>query len=87
MLENIGVNFKLGQLFMTTFFCIIMFAKIYSEISYMSLSDAMYISLRVQCLSGSSILPKNKLEKIIVATQSIIAYLITSGFLIFSITE
>ena len=83
---DLGVSFKLGQLFMITFFCITIFAKIYNEISDLSLSEAVYVSLRVQCLSGSSILPSDRLEKIIISTQSLITYLITSGLVIFSLT-
>ena len=79
------VGFKLGQLFIVTVFCVLIFAKAYAKLFNISPQEALYISLRIQTLSGSNVLPRNELQKVVVSFQSVIAYLITSGLIIVSV--
>lgn len=84
-MDKIPVSFKLGQLFIVTAFCIIIFAKLYTICYKTSMFEALYISTRMQTLSGANVVPQDEFQKISITLQSIIAYLITSGLIVVSV--
>jgi hypothetical protein len=84
-MDKLPVSFKLGQLFIVTAFCILIFARLYTICFDINIPEALYISSRMQTLSGANVVPQNEFQKISVTIQSIVAYLITSGLLVISI--
>ena len=86
------LNIKLGSLFSITIFFIIIFALIYWKFFKRSFNNAMFNAVLIQTLNGkgssdnSENEPLTNREKTVIAFQSIIAYLITSGIIIISMT-
>ena len=79
------LSFKLTQLFFVMTFCIIIFGNAYSNFFGINIEDALYMSLRIQTMSGSDITPISPEHKILMSFQYILAYLVTSGLIILSI--
>lgn len=77
---------RFSELFITFVFCIIVFTNAYMNFFKMSLEKSLFTSIRIQTLSGSAVQPESQEHKILISLQSIIAYLITSGLLILSIS-
>lgn len=84
-MDKLPVSFKLGQLFAVTIFSILIFAKLYTICFDIEMPEAIYISSRMQTLSGANVVPRNEFQKISVTIQSIIAYLLTSGLIVVSV--
>jgi len=80
------LTFKLTELFFVTLFCIIVFARAYSTFFDYSISEAIYMSLKIQTIAGSSITTPDTEQKILMSFQYILAYFIVSGILIFSMS-
>lgn len=78
------LSFKLTQLFFVTLFCIVVFARAYATFFGFPIFEGMYMSLRIQTMSGSNIPTDNVEQKILMSFQYILAYFIVSGILIFS---
>ena len=79
------LSFKLTQLFFVMTFCIIIFGKAYANFFNIQIEEALYMSLRIQTMSGSDINPVSPEHKILMSFQYILAYLVTSGLIILSI--
>lgn len=77
---------KIGSLFLVTVLVITFYAVIYNQFCNQSFSQALYTSALIQTMNG-----KNDDEdtttrqKMLITSQSILAYMITSGLIIFSI--
>jgi len=84
-MDKLPINFKLGQLFTITLFCIVIFAKLYTICFEIDTYEALYISTRMQTLSGANVVPRDEFQKISVTLQSVIVYLITSGLIVVSV--
>ena len=81
------VGIKIGGLFMVTIIMIIIFTTIYCKILGKKLSQALYTATLIQTLNGKGAdAHMTSTEQMIISTQSIIAYMITSGLLIVSIS-
>lgn len=79
------LNARLSDLFFTFVFCIIIFTNAYITFFKMSLEKALFSAVRIQTLTGASVMPESTEHKILISLQSILAYLITSGLLIVSV--
>lgn len=77
-------SFKLTQLFAVTLYSIFFFGLVYEYLFKLELMEAMYMSLRIQTLSGSYVVATTKEQKIFLSIQSLIAYLVTSGLIVAS---
>lgn len=81
------LSVKLGSLFIITVVLIGVYTLIYSQIFKLSLTEAFYSSTLIQTLNGKGDLANVSDEhKWIIASQSFIGYMITSGILIISMT-
>jgi hypothetical protein len=76
------VSFKLTQLFLVTLLSIIVFGFSYMYFFQLNVEEAMFMSLRVQTLSGSYVVAKTRQQKLLLSIQSLIAYLVTSGMIV-----
>ena len=81
----IPLGIKIGQLFIVTLFFVGIFAKVYYNIFKRSFKDAVNNSIRVQTLTGGSIVVDSDMENFVISAQTVLAYLITSGLIIVSI--
>jgi hypothetical protein len=77
---------KIGSLFFVTILVILFYALIYYQLCNQSFSQAIYTSALIQTLNGKNDDDDTTTrQKMIITSQSIIAYMITSGLIIFSI--
>lgn len=76
------LSFKLTELFLVTLFSIFCFGLSYMYFFQLNLEEAMFMSLRIQTLSGSYVIAKTRQQKILLSLQSLIAYLVTSGMIV-----
>ncbi len=79
---NSPISVKLGDLFFLVIFLAFVYSLIYWRVSNIRFHDAVYKSVSIQTLSGNAIDPDTAGEKIIMVSQFLIAYLITSGLII-----
>jgi len=79
------LSFKLTQLFFVMTFCIIIFGNAYSNFFKINIEQALYMSLRIQTMSGGDIKPLSPEHQILMSFQYVLAYLVTSGLIIFSV--
>ena len=84
------MTLKFGSLFTITLISIILFSMIYKIYFKMTITESVYTSTLIQTLNGKSSNPDDKIsnkQTLVISTQSFIAYLITSGLIIISITK
>lgn len=81
---NIPLSVKAGQLFVVTIFCVYVFYNIYLNFCNRKNFDAIYLAVMNQTLNGGAIAPATDTEKLILSTQCILAFFISTGLLIIS---
>lgn len=80
-----GFNIKFTELFTVTILLIILFAISYWYMFNLTFTDALYRSASIQSMGGNNIDPKTDPEKIIVSTQTYIAFMILGGLITISV--
>ena len=84
---NSPVSIKLGDLFFVVVILAFIYAIIYWRVYDIRFHDAVYKSVSIQTLSGNTKPPKTNGEKCLMVSQLLLAYLITSGLIIVSISS
>lgn len=83
------LDLKLGSLFVIIIGCIIFFGLVYHSITKIRLSDCMYNACLIQALNGQVLgrqAEKHEAYKYAVCCQALLAYMITSGAIVVSLS-
>lgn len=78
------LSVKAGQLLLITIFCIYVFYMIYMKVCNRTDFDAVYMATMNQTLNGGGITPQSPTEQMVIATQCVLAFFISTGLLIIS---
>ena len=82
----VPLSVKVSELFIITCMCVYIFSRIYLITSKRSEEDAIYMAAMNQTLNGGGIIPINTIEKFTIAFQCVLAFLMSTGLIVVSLS-
>ena len=81
-MTTLPIEFKAGQLLLITILCIYVYYTIYRRLCNRSAREALYMATLNQTLNGGGITSTTELEQLIISSQCILAFFISTGIII-----